>query len=252
MAYAHALRLVLIVGLVPGIVGADEKPANSSVEAMPIFQKGTRLLFQGDSITDAGRNRNSGPLTGGGYPFLIAAKAGAAFPERGLVFMNRGVGGDKITELQARWEKDTLDLKPDILSILIGVNDSAQAIAPKSPQTIDEYAKTYDQLLGDALAANPKVKFVLCEPFFVNKDKPNQRAMEMQREVKARAAVVEKLAAKYQTPVVRFQKLFDDACDKAPASYWIPDGVHPSHSGYQLMADEWIRTVDKFWPKIEK
>jgi hypothetical protein len=123
------------------------------------------------------------------------------------------------------------------------VNDSAQAIVPKSPQTIDEYAKTYDQLLSDALAANPKVKFVLCEPFFVNKDKPNQRSMEMQREVKARAAVVEKLAAKYQAPVVRIQKLFDDDCEKAPASYWIPDGVHPSHSD-QLMAHEGIPLAD--------
>lgn len=213
MTQPRVALLVLLVGSVPGIVGADEKLTKPSSASLLIFQKGTRILFQGDSITDAGRNRNSGTLTDGGYPLLIAARFGAAFPERALVFMNRGVGGDKVTELKGRWKKDTLDLKPDILSILVGVNDAAQALVLKSPQTIEDYEKAYDQLLGEALTANPKIKFVLCEPFFVNKGKPN---INMEREVKARAVVVEKLAAKYHAPVVRFQKLLDDACEKAP------------------------------------
>ena len=226
----------------------------SAGEEMPVFQKDSHILFQGDSITDGNRGRNTDPnhILGHGYQFIIACKYGGKFPERNLLFMNRGVSGNKVTDLSARWKKDTLDLKPDILSILIGVNDSGNALNAKPPQTIDDFEKVYDQILQDALAANPKLKLVFCEPFVLPVGGVKNRWDDWQKEVKARAAVVEKLAAKYKSPVVHFQKVFDDACAKAPADYWIWDGVHPTYSGHQLMADEWIRTVEKFWPEAGK
>ena len=248
---------VLFAGGIGVLRAGDVRTAQENQaagEEMPVFQKGARILFQGDSITDGGRNRSGADaaMFGSGYQFIIAARYGGRFAGRALVFMNRGVGGDKVTELRARWKKDTLDLKPDILSILVGVNDSAQALAAKAPQTIEEFETTYAQILDDALAANPGIKFVLCEPFVLPVGGVKNRWEDWRREIRARAAVVEKLAAKHKAPVVHFQKLFDDACSNAPANYWTLDGVHPTFSGHQLMADEWIRAVGKFWPEAAK
>jgi lysophospholipase L1-like esterase len=93
--------------------------------------------------------------------FVIAAKHGATFPERNLTFLNRGVSGNTVNELARRWQQDTLDLKPDILSILIGVNDSARGVP------LDQFEQVYDKLLADARTANPNIRLVLCAPFIL-------------------------------------------------------------------------------------
>lgn len=220
-------------------------PASAQPAQVPVFTKGAKILFQGDSITDGNRGRDSDPnhILGHGYAFIIAAKYGAAFPELNLAFMNRGVSGNKVTDLAARWQKDTLDLQPDILSILVGVNDSNNKLP------LDQYEQSYDKLLADARAANPKLKLVLCESFVlpVGKKKDNYEAWRS--DIQQRQDVVAKLAKKYSAALVDFQSVFDAAIKKAPANYWIWDGVHPTYSGHQLMADEWLRVVKEFWPK---
>ena len=205
----------------------------SAVEPIVMFQKDTRILFQGDSITDGNRGRNADPnhILGHGYAFIIAAKYGAAFADRNLTFLNRGVSGNTVIDLEKRWQKDTLDLKPDVLSVLIGVNDNSHNVA------FDQYEQIYDKLLADAKAANPNIRFVLCEPF----------TLPMRDGIKQRQEIVARLAAKHHAALVRFQEVFDAACERAPANYWIWDGVHPTYSGHQLMADEWVRTVREFW-----
>src|SRR4051812_48620278 len=97
---------------------SDPAPA---VESVAIFTNNARILFQGDSITDGNRGRTSDPnhILGHGYQFIIAAKYGAAYAEKELVFLNRGVSGNTVPDLERRWQTDTLDLKPDVLSILI-------------------------------------------------------------------------------------------------------------------------------------
>lgn len=212
---------------------------------MPAFQPGNRILFQGDSITHGGRGGDPNHFMGHGYQYIIAAKYGAQYPERKLVFLNRGVSGDTVAKLQARWKADTLDLKPDLLSILIGVNDFGRGVPT------EQYEAAYDHLLAETTAALPKVRLVLCEPFGL----PAGHHGDMQKwdssktELAKRRASVSKLAAKYHAPVVHFQKVFDDACQRAPADYWIWDGVHPTYSGHQLMADAWVRTVNEYWGK---
>jgi lysophospholipase L1-like esterase len=219
-------------------------PIASMAEPVPIFQKNDRILFQGDSITDGNRGRTLDPnhILGHGYVFLLAAKYGAAYPELNLTFMNRGVSGNTVEDLETRWQQDTLDLKPDILSILIGVNDSTKNVP------IDQYARVYDQLLADARAANPNLRLVLCAPFTLPVGAKKEHFAEWQGNIRQRQEVVAKLATKYHAALVRFQPVFDAACQRAPAEHWIWDGIHPTYSGHQLMADEWIRTVRKFWP----
>ncbi len=215
-----------------------------AVKPIPAFAPGAHILFQGDSITDGNRGRSADPnhILGHGYAFIIAAKYGAAFAAMNLEFMNRGSSGNTVRELQKRWEKDTLELKPDVLSILIGVNDQSHDVP------LDEYERTYDELITQAKMANPKLRLVLCEPFTLPVGKRKDGYEAWRAEIQARQDVVAKLAAKHDAALVHFQSVFDAACKVAPAEHWIWDGVHPTYSGHQLMADEWARTVREFWP----
>jgi lysophospholipase L1-like esterase len=207
-----------------------------AAEPVATFAPGARILFQGDSITDGNRGRSADPnhILGHGYVFIIAAKYGAAFPELKLDFLNRGVSGNTVLDLEKRWQKDTLELKPDMLSILIGVNDEGRRVP------LDQYEQVYDRIIVQAKAANPKLKLVLCAPFV----KPTGNISEG---IRQRQEVVAKLARKHGAALVQLQPVFDEAAKRAPADYWIWDNVHPTYRGHQLMADEWERVVREFW-----
>jgi lysophospholipase L1-like esterase len=215
---------------------------------MPAFQPGNRILFQGDSITHGGRGGDPNHFLGHGYQYIISAKYGAEYPDRKLVFLNRGVSGDTVAKLEARWKADALDLRPELLSILVGINDLNSGVSAQ------QYEAAYDRLLAETVAALPKVRLVLCEPFGlpVGHYKEARKWDSVKAELQQRRAVVAKLAAKYHAPAVHFQKVFDDACQRAPADYWIWDGFHPTYAGHQLMADEWSRTVGAYWDKHQK
>jgi lysophospholipase L1-like esterase len=224
--------------------GLGAEPQQGVVEPIAAFGQGARILFQGNSITDGNRGRSADPnhILGHGYVFIIAAKYGAAFPELNLDFVNRGISGNTVLDLEKRWQKDTLDLKPDVLSILIGVNDNGRNVP------MDEYEQTYDKLLTDAKAANPNVKLVLGEPFGLPVGRRKDGWEAWNASLQQRREIVARLAAKHGAALVKFQQAFDEACRRAPAEHWIWDGVHPTYSGHQIMADEWERTVRAFWP----
>ena len=207
------------------------------LEPLPAFGPESRILFQGDSITDGNRGRSLDPnhILGHGYAFIIAARHGAAFPERKLDFFNRGVSGNTVLDLDKRWSKDTLSLKPDLLSVMIGVNDHSKGV------TLEAYEAAYDKILTEARAQNPKLKLVLMEPFVRHPGKP------VPESIVARQAIVAKLAQKHGAALVRLQKLFDDAAAKTADDYWVWDSVHPTYRGHQLMADEWERVVRETW-----
>jgi len=204
-------------------------------EPLAVFKQGARILFQGDSITDGSRGRTADPnhILGHGYVFITAARQGAAFPGLNLEFFNRGVSGNTVLDLEKRWQADTLELQPDLLSILIGVNDNSKV-------DTEQFQQVYDKLIGDAKAANPKLKLVLCEPFVKHTGK-------LDAGIRTRQEIVARLARKHAAALVHFQRVFDEAVKRAPADYWIWDNVHPTYRGHQLMADEWERVVREFW-----
>jgi lysophospholipase L1-like esterase len=235
------LRIAIIIAIFAQLI--------STGFGQSLFEKGARILFQGDSITDMARGRTDDPnhILGHSYVFLIAAREGADFPERQLTFINRGVSGNTVHDLTARWRTNTLDLKPDVLSILIGVNDVGHQLRAGQPFSAEEYEKSYDKLLADTIAVLPHVKLILGEPFFAPGKSTQEHIDEWRTAMKAERAVVEKLGKKYHAPVVHYQKVFDDAAKRAPIDYWIWDGVHPTYRGHQLMADEWKRTYKAFY-----
>ena len=214
------------------------------------LQNGDRtiILFQGDSITDAGRNKKSQIADkveglGHGYAFLSAAQLHGQYPSLRPMVLNRGISGNKVYQLADRWDIDALELEPHVLSILIGVNDHWHSLRDY-PGTAETYQNDYDALLARTSDALPDTALIICEPFVllegsaIEKDKWVP-AFDKYREISR------SLAKKYDAEFVPFQSVFDKALKQAPASYWAPDGVHPSLAGAQLMADAWMKAFKK-------
>jgi lysophospholipase L1-like esterase len=214
-------------------------------DPMLIFHKNDVILFQGDSITDGGRQREGSDfnhIMGQDYGYIIAAEMGLQFPDRNLDFLNRGIGGNTVKDLAGRWQNDTLNLKPNLLSIMVGINDSLWG------ESVEDYEKIYDKLLSDTIAALPNTKIILGEPFIMPVGNYKDNYDGHRADVKLRRDVVERLAEKYHLPLIHYQKAFDDASTLAPADHWSWDGVHPTYAGHALMVREWLRVVNEAWP----
>jgi lysophospholipase L1-like esterase len=221
-----------------------------SQQPLPFLHKSDIIVFQGDSITDGGRQRTGSDynhIMGQDYAYILAAQIGYQSPERNLNFINRGDGGDRLPELVARWQTDAIDVHPNVLSILIGVNDTLSK--RHEPETPEEFETMYDHLLAQTIAALPGVKIVLGQPFVLPVGSHKDTYADDLVEIKKRQDIVDRLASKYHLPVIHYQKAFDEACKRAPADHWSWDGIHPTYAGHGLMAAEWIQTVDDFWGK---
>lgn len=234
---AMKIRMILaqVASFVPLVAALALCMPVEAAEPMPLFTKDAVILFQGDSITAGGRGGDPNHAMGHGYAFIIAAKFGSQLADRSLSFLNRGVSSNTVGDLSARWQGDAINLKPDVLSILVGINDDYRKVDPR------EFEKQYDQLLAKTVQALPDVKLVICEPFRL----PLTDSVRPFQEITAR------LAEKYRAPLVRLQHVFEEAekrtDPRGDGKYWIWDHVHPTYSGHQLIADEWIRTVEAFY-----
>ena len=203
------------------------------------------ILFQGDSITDAGRNRrqagpNNASAMGRGYPFLIGSWLLATRNDPNLKIYNRGISGHKVPDLQKRWQKDTIDLKPDVLSILIGVNDIWHKLAGRYDGTAADYEKGFNELIEQTSKALPETQIVICEPFVLRCGAVNDKWFP---EFDKRRAAARRVAEKAEATWVPFQETFDSAVNDAPANYWAGDGVHPSMAGHMKMTMAWLKAL---------
>lgn len=217
--------------------------ASSKIE----LQKGNVILFQGDSITDARRDRKSEPhanhprALGTGYPFLIAGDLLQAHPKFDLKIYNRGISGHKVPDLQKRWQKDTLDLKPAVLSVLVGVNDIWHKFAGRYDGTVEDYRTGFTALLNQTKKALPETTIVVCEPFALRCGAVKN---EWFPEFDERRAVAREVAETTGSIWVPFQTMFDEAiATGTDPSYWAADGVHPTLAGHTLMAKTWREVV---------
>ena len=204
------------------------------------------ILFQGDSITDAGRNRsaageNNASALGGGYPLLAASHMLRAHPDGALKVFNRGVSGDKIPALQARWDADTIALRPDILSILVGVNDFWHKLNGNSNGTVADYESQYNDLLDGTKNAFPNVRLIILEPFVLMTGAVNEKWFpEFDQRRDAAARVAKRAGAKF----IPLQSMFTQLAKSTAPSYWLADGVHPTIAGHAAIADRWREVVN--------
>ncbi|MDB5246994.1 MAG: hypothetical protein JWQ40_1388 [Segetibacter sp.] len=240
---AGSIKFGAIASLAPGTLYAATVQTATAGKG----GDGFNFLFQGDSITDGNRTRDNdwNHVMGHGYPYIIASRLWFDFPAKGFHFFNRGISGNKLTDLAARWQKDTLDIKPDLLSILIGVNDTAAFIKGDKNFTAGEYEKGYRELLQQTKEKLPNVQLVLCEPFILRGARVNDKWNEYAAEIAQRQEIVKRLSTEHNAIFIEFQAAFDKALLKAPAEYWIWDGIHPMPAGHELMAREWIQQVRK-------
>ena len=202
------------------------------------------LLFQGDSITDCGRITSGGAgypldLWGPGYAGIIATKLMSEQPGNWNI-INRGISGNRIVDLYARWKIDALNLNPDIISLLIGVNDTGHEMSRQNGVEVPRYDRFYRMLLDWALERNPNAKFVLMEPFVFPMGNVNDAWIA---EVKQRQEVVRKIAEDYKAVFIPLQSIFNDALKDAPQEYWMSDGIHPTPAGHGLIVKEWLKAA---------
>lgn len=205
------------------------------------------ILFQGDSITDGNRGRDGdlNHILGHGYPYLIASKLGHLYAEHNPLFINRGISGNRVSDLYGRWNEDAIALKPDLISILIGVNDAWRIMAGQPEGATDRFERAYRHLLDETLEVLPNVALVLCEPFILRTGATAEDWQGWKNQIDHYSSVVQMLCAEYGGVFVPLQKPFDKAAERREAEYWLWDGVHPTAAGHDLIAEEWLIAVNK-------
>lgn len=206
-----------------------------------------RILFQGDSITDGARGRNDdlNHILGHGYAYIIAGKLGYELAENRPLFLNRGISGNRVSDLYARWNEDTFSLKPDLISILIGVNDAWRIVNGEPGGATDRFERAYRLLLEETREVLPAAGLVLCEPFILQVAPIATKWEAWQERMPRYQEAVRKLADEFGAVFVPLQAAFDDACKRTDASYWIWDGVHPTAAGHELIARQWLAVVQE-------
>ena len=208
-----------------------------------LLQPGDHVLFYGDSITDAGRTasqNNNGGL-GVGYAALCAAQLLARFPEWNLTFTNRGISGNRVADLEARLESDVLALKPNLVSVLIGINDTWRRYDSGVASPLEEFSDSYRRVL-QTVVERCAARLVICEPFVLPIPEDRRAWRE---DLDPRIGVCRDLAREFKALYLPLDGIFAAAACRQSLDYWLPDGVHTSLAGHALIADHWVRAVTK-------
>lgn len=194
------------------------------------------VLFQGDSVTDTERKYDIPTDLGKGYPPLIAAMLQEA--GTGETVINRGISGNVTLDLVNRWEEDTLALNPDVLTILIGINDCWRKYDNNMETPIEKIEENYRNILDRTKAANPNIQLILMEPFVL--PLPDDRK-EWRVTLDPIIHLVRSLAKEYGARLVPLDGILNAAGIERGFETITPDGVHPTPVGHRIIADEWMK-----------
>ena len=227
---------------------------------------GQRVVFIGDSVTDGGwgrscdlgrpsaerNHKDQNHIYGHGYMMMCAAHYEAVQPARDWHFFNRGISGDDLLRIEARWDDDVVALRPDVLSMMEGINDVYLHMRNHAGEEFDfaGWESRYRALLDRAREANPDLRIMLGTPFIARVERRNESADydSCEAAVWRLAEIVTRIAADYDAVVLRYDELFaglELVYPSVPVSHWIWDGIHPTMAGHRMMADLWIENFDK-------
>ena len=203
-----------------------------------------KILTYGDSITDAGREA-SWTQIGVGYPAYIAGELLAENPEKYEV-VNRGISGNRIVDLYARIKADCWNYEPDVISVLVGINDVYPQELENNAVELDRYEKIYRLLIEDTKAKLPNVKMILCEPFMLAESANENDIVKWTcyPGVKEYAATVKNLAKEYGLTFVPLQDKLEEAA-AGHADCYVFDGIHPTPAGAKIIATEWLKAFER-------
>jgi acyl-CoA thioesterase I len=194
-----------------------------------------RLVFIGDSITDSGRDRSNPTDLGTGYVSLLASMLEEEHQHPRHMLINRGVSGDRAADVEARWAADCLDLSPDVITLLVGVNDTWRRFDSADPTSIEDYAASIDAVLASTRECSD-ARLMLMEPFVLHVAPVTS---EWDEELSARQAVVADAAARFGATLVALQGAFHAAARETEPAALLRDGVHPTGTGYAVIARAW-------------
>ena len=206
-----------------------------------LLKPSQHILFYGDSITDSGRRAekdNNGGM-GKGYPALIASALSGKCPELNLRFTNQGISGDRVYDLERRLQTDVIDKAPNIVSIMIGINDTWRRYDSNRVSPIKDFYESYRRICA-AIVEKTGAALVICEPFVL--PIPENRR-PWREDLDPRITAVREIAREFSKVLIPLDGLFAAAACRRELAYWLPDGVHPSPAGHELIAKAWIEAV---------
>ncbi|MBQ3490724.1 MAG: SGNH/GDSL hydrolase family protein [Clostridia bacterium] len=211
-----------------------------------------KILFQGDSITDGNRYKSKASewdknhQIGHSYAYIVTGLLGMQYPERRFSFINRGISGNTVENLASRWREDAISVQPDVLSVLIGVNDCLRASAyPIKDLSASAYETVYRSILTESRKQNPDLKIILMEPFAYTEYQQNAGASPELRKaiLQSEQKAVCRLAKEFEAVFIPLQEVFDEAARLYGPEYWIWDGTHPTEAGHALIAREFLKAT---------
>lgn len=207
------------------------------------IRDGEVYLFQGDSITDCGRRGTDAPM-GVGYAKMVADKVVANHPSLKAQFINKGISGHTVVDLATRWEDDAIRLKPNWLSILIGINDLHRVLMNREgPVSVDLYRTTYDSILSRVVEAC-KPNIILLEPFYISTDRSGTSFRSQVLDViPSYIEVVHEMSKKYGTMLIRTHDVFQEQIKYRHPDHFCPEPVHPNVAGHTVIAEELYRML---------
>ncbi|WP_207652209.1 SGNH/GDSL hydrolase family protein [Clostridium oryzae] len=214
---------------------------------------GKIILFQGDSITDGNRYKKKEELwdlnhhMGHGYAYMVNGKLGTIYTDKDLTFVNRGISGNRIVDVFARLEEDIINIKPDIISFLVGVNDVYAEIDSQSGTKPKMFEAVYCLMLDAIKERLPQSELVICEPFILPVGNVEKEREAWEAVMSPLQAIAKRVAEDYNAIFIPLQGIFNDLCKLREPSYWSWDGVHPTVCGHQIIADEWIKATKRLF-----
>lgn len=203
------------------------------------------FLFQGDSVTDAGRDHDNDFDLGLGYPQMVAEYFAHNYPDK-FNFVNMGTNGDTSACIYARMGREILNIEPDYMSLLIGFNDIAHLLNKDDGIASHRYEQLLCMLIEDVKEALPNIKIIMLEPYTLKGSLTQPKWDELNPGVRKNAVIAKRVAEKYGLPFITLQDKFDALCEERPADYWLMDGIHPTENGHRIIADALIKAIEKF------
>ncbi len=204
-----------------------------------LIKDGSVVLFQGDSITDCGRSKENTSDLGGGYAMMAAALFGALHPDLNVRFINRGISGNRVKDLAARWQQDCIDLKPDVVSIFIGINDCWRRYDRNDPTPAEQYEAGYRSIL-EQVRAKTAASVIILEPFVL--PWPEDR-IRWREDLDPKIDAARRLAREFAAAYVPLDGIFASYAVVKQPQFWAADGVHPTKAGHAVIAREWLKAA---------
>ncbi len=210
-----------------------------------MIKENSRILFQGDSITDMRRSQgeNISHNLGHGYVYLIASYLSLKYHHKNLSFFNRGIAQDKIEDIAQRWTKDTIEIKADILSILAGINNIGSITNNNGTTNLTNFKNTYIKILNDFKQKMPESSIIICEPFVLPVNKRMVNWTKRKQTMNEAHSILKDISMKFKAQYIELQSVFEEASKLKTYQYWLYDGVHPSPAGHALIAQVWLKKV---------